>query len=150
MILINQQAPEFEAKDTNGKTIKLSELKGKTIILYFYPRDDTPGCTIEACAFRDDFALFRKKDTVILGVSIDDEKSHKKFTEKYNLPFPLLVDTEHKICDAYGVYGEKSMYGRKYMGINRTTFIINKEGKISHIFEKVQVNGHSKELLDKI
>ncbi len=150
MLKIGDKAPDFEANDTNGKAIKLSDFKGKTVILYFYPKDDTPGCTVEACSFRDDFALFKKKNTIILGVSMDDQKSHKKFTDKYNLPFPLLTDNDHKICDLYSAYGEKSMYGRKYMGIMRTTFIIDKEGIIKSIFEKVSVSGHSKELLEKV
>ena len=144
---IGYKAPDFTLADTKGNLVKLSSLKGKPIVLYFYPKDDTPGCTKEACNFRDDYSQYKKKGIVILGVSTDDQTSHQKFTKKYSLPFPLLCDTDKKVVNLYGVYGEKSMYGRKYMGINRFTFLIDKEGRIQHIFNKVSVDDHSKEIL---
>ncbi|HLC72447.1 MAG TPA: thioredoxin-dependent thiol peroxidase [Candidatus Nanoarchaeia archaeon] len=142
------KAPDFSAKDTQGNAITLSSCKGKPVVLYFYPKDDTPGCTKEACSFRDDYTQYKKKGIVILGVSTDDQESHQQFTKKYNLPFPLLVDTDKTIVNRYGVYGEKKMYGKKYLGTNRTTFLIDKEGKIQHIFKKVNVDEHSKEILE--
>jgi len=117
------------------------------VVLYFYPKDDTPGCTKEACSFRDERPKFDKKDAVILGVSFDDLESHKKFAGKYKLPFPLLSDADKKIAEAYGVYKEKSMYGRTYMGIERSTFVIDKDGKIAQVYRKVRVDGHSDEVL---
>src|SRR3982751_3877959 len=117
-------APDFTAMTNEGKNISLAELKGKSVILYFYPRDDTPGCTKEACAFRDDFAAFRKKGAIILGVSADSVKAHNKFVKKFELPFPLLADEDKKIVEAYGVWGQKSFMGRKYLGIHRVTFLI--------------------------
>jgi len=126
----------------------LKEFRGKkNVVLYFYPKDDTPGCTKEACSFRDERPKFDKKDAVILGVSFDDLESHKKFAGKYKLPFPLLSDADKKIAEAYGVYKEKSMYGRTYMGIERSTFVIDKDGKIAQVYRKVRVDGHSDEVL---
>jgi len=140
-------APDFKAKNQDGKEIKLSDFRGHKVVLYFYPKDDTPGCTKEACSFRDTFESFKAKGIKVLGVSTDDEKSHQKFISKYNLPFDLLADTDKSIVSAYGVYGEKSMYGKKYFGVNRTTFLIDENGKIKKIFEKVKPEGHAEEVL---
>ena len=140
-------APTFSLASTAGKNIGLKDLKGKKIVLYFYPKDDTPGCTKEACNFRDGIADLEKAGAVVLGVSPDDVASHEKFQKKFNLPFALLADTDHAVADAYGVWKEKSMYGKKYMGIERTTFIINGKGKIAKIFPKVKVEEHHAEVL---
>ena len=129
-----QKAPEFTANDQNGKSISLSNLAGKSIILYFYPKDDTPGCTAEACSFRDNYESLLAEGFEVLGVSTDDEKSHLKFIGKYNLPFSLIADTDKKIVEAYGVWVEKNMYGKKYMGVSRKTFIIDKNGMIRKEF----------------
>lgn len=140
-------APDFTTTDQNGNTVKLSDFTGKRVVLYFYPKDDTPGCTKEACSLRDSFDVFEEKGIKILGVSTDSEKSHQKFITKYDLPFDLLADTEKEIVESYGVWGEKNMYGKKYFGINRTTFLIDKEGKIVKIFKKVKVDEHADEVL---
>jgi thioredoxin-dependent peroxiredoxin len=129
---------------------ELGENKGKTVVLYFYPKDDTPGCTTEACELRDAHERIARKDAVVLGVSPDSSKSHDKFTAKFNLPFTLVPDEDHKICEAYGVWKEKSMYGRKYMGVERTTFIIGADGVIKKIFRKVKPAGHAEEVLAAI
>jgi peroxiredoxin Q/BCP len=142
------QAPDFSLKDKDGKTHKLSDYKGKNVVLYFYPKDDTPGCTIEACNFRDNYAIYKKKGIIILGVSADDEKSHKKFAEKYTLPFILLSDPEHKVLEKYDVWKQKSMYGKLFWGIQRTTYLIGKDGKIIKIFPKVDPKMHSTEILE--
>ena len=147
---VGQKAPDFSVVDDSGKTVKLSDLKGKKVVLYFYPKDDTPGCTKEACSFRDGIAEIKKKGAVVLGVSADSAESHKKFKAKFDLNFPLLADTEKKIIESYDVWKEKSMYGKKYMGIERTTFVIDKEGKISHIFPKVKVDEHYDEVLEAL
>jgi len=147
MLKEGDAAPDFVSKDQDGNTVKLSDFKGKRIALYFYPKDDTPGCTKEACSFRDADELFRSKGITVLGVSTDNEKSHQKFISKYQLPFDLLADTEKKIVEDYGVWGEKSMYGRKYMGTNRKTFLIDGDGKIAKIFDKVNVAEHADEVL---
>lgn len=144
---VGQKAPDFSVADDSGKTVKLSDFKGKKVVLYFYPKDSTPGCTTEACNFRDGFAAIRKKGAVVLGVSADSVASHQKFKTKFDLNFPLLADTERKIIESYGVWQEKSLYGRKYMGIVRATFIIGEDGKISHIFPKVKVKEHYDEVL---
>lgn len=147
---VGQKAPDFTVLNDSGEKIKLSGLKGKKVVLYFYPKDDTPGCTKEACAFRDGIQEIQKRGAVVLGVSIDSVESHKKFKNKFDLNFPLLADTEKKIVDAYGTWKEKSMYGKKYMGTERTTFIIDENGKISHIFPKVKVDEHYKEVLQAL
>ena len=147
---IGQKAPDFSVKDDSGKTVKLSDLKGKKVVLYFYPKDDTPGCTKEACNFRDSIDSIKKLGAVVLGVSADSAESHQKFKKKFDLNFPLLADTDRKVIEAYEVWKEKSMYGRKYMGIERTTFIIGKDGKISHIFPKVKVAEHSDEVIEAL
>ena len=150
MPVIGETAPPISALDQSGKTVNLSDFLGKTVVLYFYPKDDTPGCTKEACGFRDDYASFTSKGVVILGVSPDDTAKHKKFVDKYNLPFSLLADPEKVICQAYGVWKEKSMYGRTSMGVERTTFVISPEGKIDKIFAKVKVEGHISKVLDSV
>ncbi|MDB5030474.1 thioredoxin-dependent thiol peroxidase [Mucilaginibacter sp.] len=142
------KAPDFTAKDQNGKSVSLSDFKGKTVILYFYPKDDTPGCTAEACDFRDNYQSLAGKGFEVIGVSTDDEKSHKKFETKYSLPFPLIADTDHHIVEAYGVWGEKNMYGKKYMGTMRTTFIINADGNIQTVIDKVDTKASSQQVLD--
>ena len=144
---VGQKAPDFSVMDDSGRTVKLSDLKGKKVVLYFYPKDDTPGCTKEACNFRNGIDEIRKLGAVVLGVSADSAASHKKFKSKFDLNFPLLADTEKKIIEGYDVWKEKSMYGKKYMGIERTTYIIDKNGKISHIFPKVKVEDHYDEVL---
>ncbi len=141
------KAPNFKGKDQLGNTISLSDYKGKKLILFFYPKDNTPGCTAEACSLRDNYKLLQKNGFELLGVSVDDEKSHQKFITKFDLPFPLLADTEQKAVNAYGVWVEKSMYGRTYMGTARKTFIIDENGKISHIIEKVDTKDHAEQIL---
>jgi peroxiredoxin Q/BCP len=140
-------APDFTAMTNEGKNISLAELKGKDVILYFYPRDDTPGCTKEACAFRDDFAQFKKKGAVVLGVSTDPVKAHAKFVEKYKLPFTLLADEDKAIVQAYGVWGEKSFLGKKYQGTHRVTFLIGADGRIKRVWPLVKPVEHAKEVL---
>jgi peroxiredoxin Q/BCP len=147
MIKEGSTAPAFKTTNTNGDTVSLKDLRGQKVVLYFYPKDDTPGCTKEACSFRDAYSKFKKRGITILGVSPDSEKSHQKFTTKYELPFTLLVDTDHSIADAYGVYGEKKFMGRTYMGIHRTTFLIDEKGKIRKVFEKVKPEDHADEVL---
>jgi peroxiredoxin Q/BCP len=143
-------APLFEATDYNGNKISLAALKGKKVILYFYPKDDTPGCTAEACDLRDNYSALLTKGFAIVGVSADSEASHKKFKEKYELPFPLFSDEDKKIIKDYGVWGEKSMYGKTYEGIIRTTYIISKEGKIEHVFDKVDTKNHTMQILQAL
>ncbi|HWW77525.1 MAG TPA: thioredoxin-dependent thiol peroxidase [Pyrinomonadaceae bacterium] len=147
MIKEGDAAPDFEARDAEGNTVKLSDLRGQRVVVYFYPKDDTPGCTKEACSFRDSFAEFGRRGIKLLGVSTDDEKSHRKFAEKYSLPFTLLADTDHSVADAFGVYGEKQFMGRKYMGVRRTTFLIDEQGRVRKVFDKVKVDEHADEVL---
>ena len=141
------QAPDFTAATSGGGRLALAELKGRPVILYFYPRDDTPGCTKEACAFRDEFAAFKKKGAVVLGVSTDSAKSHDKFINKYRLPFTLLADEDKQLVTAYGVWGEKSFMGRKYQGTHRVTFLIGPDGRIQHIWPEVKPAEHAREVL---
>ena len=141
------KAPDFTAASSDGKKVSLKDLKGKRVVLYFYPKDDTPGCTVEACGFRDGIKKIEKQDAVVLGVSPDSVSSHNKFIEKFKLSFILLADEDKKICQAYGVWVEKSMYGKKYMGVARTTFLIGKDGRITKIYEKVKPEGHAEEIL---
>ncbi|OGU52117.1 MAG: alkyl hydroperoxide reductase [Ignavibacteria bacterium GWC2_36_12] len=148
MLQEGNKAPYFKLKDQNEKEISLSDYKGKNVILYFYPKDNTSGCTAEACSFRDDFPKFKKVETVILGVSPDSVESHKKFAKKYNLNFSLLADEDKEVIKKYDVWKEKSMYGRKYMGVERSTFIIDSDGKIKKIFRKVKVQGHNEEVME--
>lgn len=147
---VGDKAPAFKLKNQNGETISLSDLKGKPVVLYFYPKDDTPGCTKEACNFRDEFPKFGKLKAEIVGISVDSVESHKKFADKYKLPFNLIADEKKEIVEKYGVWKEKNMYGKKYMGIERTTFIIDADGKINKIFPKVKVDDHNKEVMDAL
>ena len=150
MLEEGKKAPSFALKDQTGEVISLDSLKGKNIVLYFYPKDDTSGCTKEACNFRDELPKFSKLDAVILGVSPDSAESHRKFAAKYKLPFSLLSDEKKEICKKYGVWQEKSMYGKKYMGVVRTTFIINDKGIIKKIFPKVKVDEHNTEVMEAL
>ena len=143
-------APTFSLKDQDGKTHSLADFKGKWVVIYFYPKDDTPGCTTEACQFRDEFGVLKKKNVVVLGVSPDDEKSHGKFAKKFTLPFPLLADTEKAMCEAYGVWGEKLNYGKKYMGVIRTTYLIDAKGKVAFRWDKVKAGGHAAAVIAKV
>jgi len=147
---VGNKAPSFKLKNQDNKTISLSDLGGSPVVLYFYPKDDTSGCAKEACNFRDEFPKFKKSHAKIIGVSADSVESHKKFAEKYKLPFDLLSDEKKVVLEKYGVWQEKSMYGRKYMGIVRTTFIIDLSGKIRRIFPKVKVNEHNKEVMEAL
>jgi peroxiredoxin Q/BCP len=147
MLKIGDKAPDFKLKSDSGETQSLKDFKGKKMILYFYPKDMTSGCTKEACDFRDNIKKFEKKNTVVIGVSADDTKSHQKFKNKYDLPFTLLSDETKGMLKDYDVWKEKSLYGRKYMGIERTTYIIDEKGRIEKIFNKVKVDGHIDELL---
>lgn len=143
-------APSFTLESSAGKNVSLKDFKGKKVVLYFYPKDDTPGCTKEACNFRDSITDIKKTGAVILGVSPDDVASHQKFIGKYNLPFDLLADTDHAVAEKYGVWKEKSMYGKRYMGIERTTFLIDADGKLARIFPKVKVDAHSDEVIEAL
>jgi peroxiredoxin Q/BCP len=144
---IGQPAPAFSANNQHGKALSLSDFKGKKLVLYFYPKDDTPGCTAEACSLRDHYQTFLAQGYAILGVSPDNEAKHQKFIAKYELPFDLLADTDHSVAEAYGVWVEKSMYGRQYMGIARTTFVIDEQGQIADIIQKVNTKEHGPQLL---
>jgi peroxiredoxin Q/BCP len=150
MIAEGQTAPDFTLSDQDGQSVTLSSLKGSPIVLYFYPKDDTPGCTTEACAFRDAEADYQALGAKVLGISPDDVKSHAKFAKKHTLPFPLLADTETKVSELYGVWKEKSMYGKSYMGIERTTVLIDANGVIRKIYPKVKVPGHSDAILETL
>jgi peroxiredoxin Q/BCP len=150
MVKEGNKAPAFNLESTNGDKIALKDLAGKKVVLYFYPKDDTPGCTKEAQAFRDAFNKIKKKGAVVLGVSPDSRESHEKFTEKYELPFPLLVDKDHKIAEKYGVWVEKNMYGKKKWGIQRATFVIDPDLKVKKIFPKVKVEGHVDEVMAEL
>jgi len=145
---VNDKAPDFSLLDQDENKVSLKDFRGKTVVLYFYPRADTPGCTKESCEFRDTDKQIQKAGAVILGISADTPKAQKKFQEKYHLPFTLLADTEKKVINAFGVYKEKNMYGKKVMGIARTTFIIGPDGKIKHVFNKVKPEGHAEQVLE--
>jgi peroxiredoxin Q/BCP len=146
-LTVGMEAPEFTLPSTMGRPVTLSEFRGKLVVLYFYPKDDTPGCTMEACAFRDSFPRIDAKGAVVLGISLDDELSHQRFVEKYNLNFPLLSDKDAAVSRKYGTYKEKSLYGRNFWGIERTTFVIDREGKVEHVFRRVKVEGHAEEVM---
>jgi thioredoxin-dependent peroxiredoxin len=143
-------APDFELESDTGETVKLSELRGHPVVLYFYPKDDTPGCTTEACEFRDAYNVFRDRGAEVLGVSPDDVKSHEKFKTKYQLPFTLLADPDHAVAEKYGVWGEKKFAGRSYMGINRSTFVIDADGKVARAMLGIKPAGHAASVLDSL
>lgn len=147
---VGASAPEFTTITDSGESVSLSDFAGKYVVLYFYPKDDTPGCTKEACAFRDAQSDFTKRGVVVLGVSPDDEKSHAKFRDKYSLNFPLLTDPEHKIADQFGAWREKNMYGKKSMGVQRSTYILDREGKVAKLWKRVSVDGHDKAVLETL
>jgi len=147
LLSVGSKAPEFTTTDQNGKTVKLKDFKGKKVVLYFYPKDDTPGCTVEACSFRDNLPEFEKLNATVLGVSTDGEASHRKFADKFELPFTLLADTDKSIVNAYGAWGEKKNYGKTYMGTHRITYVIDEKGKIEAVFPKVTPKTHAEELL---
>jgi peroxiredoxin Q/BCP len=144
---VGDKAPAFQLPASTGETVDLSKLKGKTVVLYFYPRADTPGCTKEACGFRDAIASYKKLDVPVFGVSPDPVQDVKKFADKFKLTFPLLADADHAVAEKYGVWQERNMYGKKYMGVARTTFIIGPDGKVTHLIEKVKPEGHDQEVL---
>jgi len=146
-LTVGMMAPEFSLPSTLGRKVSLNEFRGKRVILYFYPKDDTPGCTMEACAFRDHLPRIQVKGAVVLGVSLDDELSHQRFAQKYNLPFPLLSDVDAAVSRQYGTYKEKNLYGRTYWGIERTTFVIDREGRVENVFRRVKVEGHAEEVM---
>ena len=150
MLASGARAPAFSLPSDSGSPVSLKDFKGKTVVLYFYPKDDTSGCTTEACGFRDSWRAVQAAGAVVLGVSPDGPASHQKFRKKYELPFPLLADEDHAVAEAYGAWGEKSMYGRKYFGVLRTTYVIDPAGKIARVFEKVKPRGHAAEVLAAI
>jgi peroxiredoxin Q/BCP len=150
MIKIGDRAPDFKLDSVGGTSFRLSDFRGKKVVLYFYPKDDTSGCTKEACSFQENLSPLKKKGAVVLGISADSVASHAKFKEKFNLTFPLLSDENKEVCNIYGVWKEKSMYGRKYMGIERTTFVIDERGMVTTIFSKVKVDGHTSEVLSAL
>ncbi len=144
------RAPAFQLKDDQGRTVKLSDFKGRPVVLYFYPKDDTPGCTKEACAFRDASSRLEKLGAVVLGVSPDSVESHAKFRDKYHLNFPLLSDPQHRVAEKYGAWREKNMYGKKTMGIQRSTYLIGPDGKIAKVWKRVRVDGHDRQVLEAL
>src|SRR3954463_12379615 len=147
MVEEGKPAPDFELRSDSGETVKLSELRGKPVVLYFYPKDDTPGCTAQACGIRDSFGEFQRAGAVVLGISPDDEHSHVKFRDKYELPFTLLADTDHEVAERYGVWGEKKYMGRSYMGVNRWTFVIDEDGNIKKVLPNVKPATHADDVL---
>lgn len=147
MPAVGETAPTFKLPSSTGETVDLSKLKGRRVVLYFYPRADTPGCTKQACGFRDAIASYKQLGVPVFGISPDPVEDVKKFAEKFQLNFPLLADADHSVAEKYGVWGEKSMYGKKYLGVSRTTFIIDADGKVAHVLEKVKPEGHDQEVL---
>ena len=147
---VGEKAPAFTLEDQSGKPVKLGDFKGKKVVLYFYPKDDTPGCTREACAFRDEHSALLRAGAVVLGISPDSGPSHARFAGKYKLPFPLLADLDHAVSEKYGAWGEKSLYGRKFMGITRSTFLIDESGKLSRVWPRVKVDGHVDQVLEAV
>jgi peroxiredoxin Q/BCP len=147
LLVEGDQAPDFELRSDSGETIKLSALHGKPVVLYFYPKDDTPGCTTQACGIRDAYGEFERAGAVVLGISPDDERSHTKFKDKYGLPFTLLADTDHSVAEAYGVWAEKSFAGKKYMGVNRSTFVIGADGTLTRVMHDVKPATHADDVL---
>ncbi len=147
---LSQAAPDFHLEDQNGQDVRLSQFRGQHVVLYFYPKDNTPGCTQEACDFRDEHSALRAAGAVVLGVSPDSAASHQKFITKFSLPFPLLVDKDHAVAEAYGVWGEKTLYGRTFMGLVRSTFLIDPKGRVARVWPKVKVAGHVQEILQAL
>ena len=147
MLKPGAKAPDFAVKDQNGHTVSLKDFKGKRVALYFYPKDNTPTCTEQACNLRDNIALLKKAGITVIGVSVDSERKHQNFIQKFSLPFPLLADTDHQLVDAYGVWGEKMLFGRKYMGTFRVTFLIDEKGKIAHVIDKVDAKDHAGQII---
>ncbi len=147
MVDEGQEAPDFELTSDSGDRVRLSQFRGKPVVLYFYPRDDTPGCTTQACGIRDDYSEFEQRDAVVLGVSPDEESSHVKFKQKHGLPFTLLADPEHEVAESYGVWGERKYMGRSYMGIERSTFLIDEEGRIAKVMRRVKPDTHVAQVL---
>src|ERR1700742_4223557 len=150
MLKTGDKAPPWKLTDANGQAVKLADYKGKRVVLYFYPRDLTPGCTVEACNFQSDLSEYEKRNAVVIGVSTDDARSHQKFSDKHGLQFTLLTDADHETAESYGAWGEKNMYGRKIFGVKRSTFLIDEKGRISHVFEKVSPKEHSREVLEAL
>jgi thioredoxin-dependent peroxiredoxin len=150
MIEEGKPAPDFELTSDSGETVRLSDLKGRPVVVYFYPRDDTPGCTAQACGIRDNYEAFGERGAVVLGISPDDESSHVKFKQKYGLPFTLLADPEHRVADQYGVWAERSMYGKTYMGIERSTFVIDSEGNVARVLRRVKPDTHAQQVLEAL
>jgi peroxiredoxin Q/BCP len=150
LLKAGDKAPAFSLKNTEGKTVKLSDYKGRKVVLYFYPRDMTPGCTKEACGFRDDYPALQKRGVEVIGVSGDNQALHQKFTATYSLPFTLLSDPNYEVTEKYGAWGEKNMYGKKVMGVLRSTFIIDEDGRIAHIFRKVDTSRHSRDVIEAL
>ncbi len=150
MLNVGDKAPEFKGTTDSGEEVSLKDFTGKKVVLYFYPKDDTPGCTREACSFRDNIGRVQEKNAVVVGVSVDSVKSHQKFKEKYDLPFPLISDPDKELVQSYGVWKEKTNYGRKYMGTERTTVVIDEQGRIAKIFNNVKVDGHTDKVLEAL
>ena len=150
MLDVGDKAPAFSLEDQSGKTVKLSDFKGRKVVVYFYPKDDTPGCTREACAFRDEHSALQKAGAVVLGISPDSGPSHAKFAGKYKISFPLLADTDHSVSEKFGAWGEKTLYGRKFMGIIRSTFLVDEAGKVARVWPKVKVDGHVDQVLEAV
>ena len=150
LLSVGDKAPAFTAKDQDGKTVKLSDFKGRKVVLYFYPKDDTPGCTTEACGLRDDYGELTRRGVAVLGVSTDTEASHRKFADKYDLPFTLLADPDRKIVESYGAWGEKKLYGRAYMGTLRVTYLIDERGRVAEVWPKVSPKTHAADILKRL
>ena len=150
LLEVGDKAPAFAVSDQNGRKVKLSDFKGRKVVLYFYPKDDTPGCTTEACGIRDSYAEFERRGVAVLGVSTDSEASHRKFVDKFDLPFTLLADTDKKIVEAYGVWGEKKLYGRAYMGTHRVTYLVDEKGRIEAVWPKVSPKTHAADILARL
>jgi peroxiredoxin Q/BCP len=150
MVEEGRPAPEFELTSDAGETVRLSDFRGKPVVVYFYPKDDTPGCTAQACGIRDNYDAFGERGAVVLGISPDDESSHVKFKEKYGLPFTLLADPDHQVAEQYGVWGERKLYGKTYMGIERSTFLIDADGNVSRVMRRVKPDTHAQQVLDSL
>lgn len=150
MVEEGKPAPDFELTSDSGDTVRLSDFRGKPVVVYFYPRDDTPGCTAQACGIRDNYESFGERSAVVLGISPDDESSHVKFKQKYGLPFTLLADPDHQVAETYGVWGERKLYGKTYMGIERSTFVIDPEGNVARVMRRVKPDTHAQQVLDSL